>query len=137
MFWLGWSVWFAINAKEGYCWYLIETSWLEGEVTDHYKREKILKKEKVTSKREGTSEGTKREIFLFGIVLLFWPSLIECFDLVNQFDLVVDQFGLPSMPKREIVDIWLKQAHLFTKKGDCWMSFNHCFFIDVKLALYR
>ena len=105
-----------------------EVTWIiiEGEVTS--------KKEK---SQEGTSEDIKREIFLFGIVLLFWLSLIECFDLVNQFDMVVDQFGLPSMPKREIVDIWLKQAHLFTKEGDCWMSFNHCFVTDVKSTHYR
>ena len=79
---------------------------------------------------EGTSEGTKREIFLFGIVLLFWPSLIKCFDFV-------DLFGFPSMPKREIVDIWLKQAHLFTKREIVEYSFNHYFFTDVKLAHYR
>ena len=50
---------------------------------------------------EGTKEGLKAlrgRFFLFGIVLLFWPSLIEYFDLVNHF-------GLPSGPKREIVYI--------------------------------
>ena len=48
---------------------------------------------------------TKREIFLFGIILLFLTQSDESFDLVNQFDLMVTQFGLTSMPKREIVDI--------------------------------
>ena len=33
----------------------------------------------------------------------------------NLFDLV-DYFGLPSMPKREIINIWLKQSHLLTKR---------------------
>ena len=29
----------------------------------------------------------------------------ESFDLVNQFDFMVAQFGFPSMPTRDIVDI--------------------------------
>ena len=36
----------------------------------------------------------------------FWHYLtVLTQSLVNQFDLMVVQFGLPSMPKREIVEI--------------------------------
>ena len=83
------------------------TNWLEEEVTDHYKREKLLKERRSHIKEgEGTSKGTKREIFLFGIVLLFWPSPIEFF--------------------------WLGWSIWFAinaKEGDCWHLIETSLFV--------
>ena len=47
-----------------------------------------------------------RGIFFF-LALSYYLDLVglNAFDLVNQFDLMVAQFDLPSIPKREIVYI--------------------------------
>ena len=70
----------------------------------------IKKRDKLQKIENGTMRYEEGD-FSFWHYLTILTQSNESFDLVNQFDLMVAQFGLPSMPKREIVDIFLKQAH--------------------------